>query len=175
VPSIDPGIVAYWVNRANVAPNPTACGRAWQYLACYAFRRIPGVSLIRRNVIDIPRAREFDIALRNVSSRVEFGFLAFAFLIECKYHARTVSAGDVSWFATKLRDRGLTDGIIFSRMGISGNPATWSNGYEIVRDARRQWGLHILSVNLEELEACATSSDLVRLCLRKWLHLTFAP
>jgi hypothetical protein len=124
--------------------------------------------------LDVPGAREFDIAFRNVSSRVEFGFLAFAFLIECKYHRRTVSAADVNWFASKLRDRGLTDGIIFSRMGLSGDPDMWSHAYDVVKEARRQ-GLHILSVSLAELEACVTSSDLVRLCLRKWLHLTFAP
>jgi hypothetical protein len=175
VPAIDPGVIAYWVNRANVAPNPTARGRAWQYLACYSFRRIPGVSLIKRNVIDQPRAREFDIALRNVSDRVQFGFLAFALIIECKYHARAVTSAEVSWFANKLRDRGLTDGIIFSRLGISGSPTAWTSAYDIVRDARRQWGLHILSVSLPELQGCATSSDLVRLCLRKWLQLTFAP
>jgi hypothetical protein len=174
LPVIDQGIVNYWVARAANAANPTARGRAWQHLACYSFRRIPGVSIFRRNVIDLPRAREFDVAFRNVSPRIGFGFLAFAVLVECKYQNRPVSSADVSWFANKMRDRALSDGILFSKLGLSGDPARWTSAYDIVREARRQFGLKILSVSLAELQACGQSSDLVRLCLSKWLQVTLA-
>jgi len=80
----------------------------------------------------------------------------------------------VSWFADKVRDRALTDGIIFSKLGLSGDPTRWTGSYDIVREARRHFGLHILSVSLAELQACGQSADLIRLCLSKWLQLTLA-
>jgi hypothetical protein len=173
VPAIDPAVIDHWVNVANNAANSTTRGQAWQHLGCYSFRRIPGVALAARNGFDLPRAREFDIAFRNQSDRTMFGFLDYLFLVECKYLSRPVSAPAVNWFAEKMKDRGIRDGVMFSTLGISGDPRAWTSGYNIVRTARRE-GLRILSLNLDQLRGCASSDDLVALCRRQWMQLALA-
>lgn len=167
---IDQNVVTYWVNRTNAAANSTAKGREWQRLGCYVFRRIPGVSLLGRNVIDPTGAREFDIAFKNLSARVDFGFIDYAFLVECKALRRRVQSEHVQWFHDKLREFGVRHGIILSKLGIAGDERTWTDGYDVVRLARRA-GFEILSLNLQEVRSCATSDDLVALCQRKWMRL----
>jgi len=43
-------------------------------------------------------------------------------LVECKNWSEKVSSNEVSWFDTKLRDRGLFLGILIATCGITGDP-----------------------------------------------------
>lgn len=134
------------------------------------FRRIPGVSLLARNIFDPTGTREFDIAFQNLSARQDFGFIDYSFLVECKALNRRVSSPQVDWFKAKLREFGTRDGIMFSRLGLAGDENAWTGAYDVVRMARRD-GYKILSINLDEVQHCATSSELIGLCRRKWLRL----
>jgi hypothetical protein len=174
MPVIDQRVVEYWIERGSTATNRVEQGNALQNLSCYIFRRIPGVSVAKRNRWDRPRSREFDVAFRNFSERNQFGFLGIVFLVECKNWGRRISASDVHWFAAKLRARGINDGIIVSRLGLSGNPAQGTGAHAIIEESRRD-GLRIIDLTIEEICGLQDSAALTRLCFNKWMKLLLGP
>src|SRR5579864_4839579 len=83
-------------------------GKALEDLICFLFEAVPGI-MTRRNKKNIFETEEVDVFLWN-----EFfpgGLPSPAFpphiLVECKNWSEKVSSREVSWFDTKLRDRGL--------------------------------------------------------------------
>src|SRR4051812_19340404 len=82
-------------------------GRAYEDLICYIFSQVPGVSITRRNEMNVFATEEIDVAVWNDGHADGLFFLSNIILIECKNWSNSVGSAEVNWFDTKLRNRGL--------------------------------------------------------------------
>src|SRR5712691_3088596 len=98
-------------------------GKALEDLICFLFEAVPGI-LTRRNKKNIFETEEVDVFLWNEFFSGGLPSPAFPpyMLVECKNWSEKVSSNEVSWFDTKLRDRGLFLGILIATCGITGDP-----------------------------------------------------
>jgi hypothetical protein len=163
------------VDRANVehflevgANGATTAeqGRALEDLVCYVFALIPGISITRRNELNAFNTQEIDVALWNDTHAEGLFFLPNIILVECKNWANRVSSAEVSWFDTKLRNRGLNFGILVATNGITGDANDLTAAHNIVASALRE-GRRLVLIRREELMALTDSSELVVLIKEK--------
>ena len=138
-------------------------GKALEDLICFLFEAVPGI-MTRRNKKNIFDTEEVDVFLWN-----EFfpgGLPSPAFpphiLVECKNWAERVSSREISWFDTKLRDRGLFLGILIAMKGITGEPQRLTDAHFIVARALSEQR-KIIIITREDIEGLASTSDLVML------------
>ena len=87
-------------------------------------------------------------------------------LVECKNWSEKVSSREVSWFDTKLRDRGLLLGVLIAMQGITGQPQRLTDAHFIVAKALSEQR-KIIVISREDLEGLTSESDLVRLLKEK--------
>jgi hypothetical protein len=66
-------------------------------------------------------AEEIDIGFHNAQRVRGLWWLDKFVLVECKNWSTTVGSAEVGWFLQKLADRGLRDGILIARSGITGD------------------------------------------------------
>jgi hypothetical protein len=78
---------------------------------------------------------EIDVALWNEQDVSGFNFLPNLILIESKNWSSPVSSNEVSWFNTKLRNRGLDFGILISPHGITGDANDLTAAHQVVASA----------------------------------------
>jgi hypothetical protein len=142
-------------------------GKALEDFICFLFEAVPGI-MTRRNKKNIFETEEVDIFLWN-----EFfpgGLPSPAFpphiLVECKNWSEKVSSREVSWFDTKLRDRGLFLGVLIAMQGITGQPQRLTDAHFIVAKALSEQR-KILVITREDLEGLTSESDLVGLLKEK--------
>ena len=142
-------------------------GRALEDLICVLFEAVPGI-MTRRNKKNIFETEEVDIFLWN-----EFfpgGLPSPAFpphiLVECKNWSDKVSSREVSWFDTKLRDRGLFLGVLIPMQGITGQPQRLTDAHFIVAKALSEQR-KIIVITREDLNGLTSGSDLVSLLQEK--------
>lgn len=90
-----------------------------------------------RNKKNVFETEEVDICVYNVFSPGGLPSPAFPpwILIECKNWSHKVSSSEVSWFDTKLRDRGLSLGILIATQGITGDSQRLTDAHFIVAKA----------------------------------------
>ncbi len=142
-------------------------GKALEDLICFLFEAVPGI-MTRRNKKNIFETEEVDVFLWN-----EFfpgGLPSPAFpphiLVECKNWSEKVSSKEVSWFDTKLRDRGLFLGILISMQGITGDPQRLTDAHFIVARALSEQR-KIIVITREDIEGLTSASGLVILLKEK--------
>jgi hypothetical protein len=87
-------------------------------------------------------------------------------LVECKNWSEKVSSREVSWFDTKLRDRGLFLGVLIAMQGITGQPQRLTDAHFIVAKALSEQR-KIIVITREDLEGLTSESDLVGLLKEK--------
>src|SRR5437762_7388870 len=95
-------------------------GKTLEDFICFLFEAVPGITA-KRNKKNVFETEEVDIFLWNEFSPGGLPSPAFPpwILIECKNWSQKVSSSEVSWFDTKLRDRGLSLGILVATQGIT--------------------------------------------------------
>jgi restriction endonuclease len=141
-------------------------GRALEDLICYVFMQISGISITRRNEMNAFQTEEIDVALWNDGDRDGFFFLPNIILIECKNWSRRVGSAEVSWFDSKLRNRGLNFGILVATRGVTGDAADLTAAHSIVAAALRE-GRRLVVISIDELQTLTDASKLVHLVKEK--------
>ena len=166
-------VIQRFVDDSRTARNSTERGRILVNLAVYIFEKIPGLSAPDKEQFNITRTQEIDIALWNDCKPEGLSFLPSLILVECKNWSNAVDGQSVSWFIQKIRERGLTHGIIIAKNDITGNLEKHNGAYEQVISARRE-GIRIIIFTGEEIESITDSNQLVELFKKKICQLVVA-
>ena len=145
-------------------------GGSFEDLASYVFRKVPGVNLEQRDVLNVFQNQEIDLAFWNEKSSTGFSFLPYILLVECKNWYDPVSSEQVSWFGSKLKQRGLDFGILIANNGITGNARDLTSAHQIIANHLAEKRT-ILIMTRQEIQALAETSDFVRLMKEKLFRL----
>ncbi len=137
-------------------------GRALEDLICYVLGQVPGVAITHRNELNVFDTEEIDVAIWNDGAPDGFFFLPNIVLIECKNWSNRVGSAELNWFDAKLRNRGLTFGILVTTLGITGQAADVTAAHAIVAAALRD-GRQLIVITADELLAIGSTEALVRL------------
>ena len=157
------------VNSSSTADQ----GKALEDLICYVFAKIPGVSIAKRNALNIFQSEELDVALWNDRYPKGLPFLPNLILVECKNWSTPVDSASVSWFDSKLRTRGLTFRILFAANGITGNATERTSAHQIITHALREQR-QLIVITKRELEFLTDTLKLVHLIKEKLCELAVA-
>ena len=160
------------MHDSDNALTSDAKGDLLEELVKYLFDKIPGVSFHKKNVLDGVRAHELDVVFKNDKRVSDCYFLDFVIITECKNTGRRLGSMGVRWFIDKLRDRGVSIGILISLSGITGLADGISNAHSEVINALIRDKVSILILSREEIEILTTTDELVNLLQDKILSLT---
>lgn len=160
------------LHESDNAPTSDEKGEILEDLVKYLFDKVPGVSFHKKNVLDGVRAHELDVVFKNDKRVSDLYFLDFVIITECKNTGHRLGSMGVRWFIDKLRDCGVSTGILISLSGITGVADGVSNAhseviYAVVRDK-----VSVLILSREEIEILTTTDELVNLLQDKILSLT---
>jgi hypothetical protein len=137
-------------------------GRALEDLVCDLFNLVPGVEITHRNPLNAFHTEEIDVAIWNEQHADGFFFLPYVVLIECKNWTAAVSSIEIAWFHTKLRNRGLSHGILIAANGITGDAeAVTSANFEVATALAEHRFLIVLT--LDEIAKLSDIAGLIRL------------
>lgn len=154
--------VQSYVDAGRNGATTAEQGRALEDLICYVLGQVPGVSITHRNELNAFETEEIDVAIWNDGAADGFTFLPNLILVECKNWSSRVGSAEVNWFDAKLRNRGLTFGILITTLGITGNAADITAAHAIVAAALRE-RRQLVVITTEELLTIGNTEDLVRL------------
>jgi len=160
MPPISQRIVQSHLSIGQSDGTTSEKGKALEDLICYVFDRVPGISVTRRNQKNVFATEEIDVALWNDQHPNGLFFLPHLILIECKNWSSPVGDEHVAWFDTKLRNRGLSFGILIATNGITGDPAALTASHATIARALAEQR-QILIFTAEELSALRTTDQLV--------------
>ena len=150
------------VNAGLNAATTAEQGRALEDLICYVMGLVPGVAITHRNELNAFETEEIDVALWNDGAAEGFTFLPNIVLVECKDWSNRVGSAELNWFDTKLRNRGLTFGILVTTLGITGNAVDMTAAHNIIAAALRE-RRQLVVITTDELLALGTTEALIRL------------
>lgn len=162
----------YWSVGDNVQ-STVEKGRALEGLICYIFKKIPGITVIKKNTLNQFNSEEIDVAFWNKPHQNGLYFLQNIILVECKNWSRPLGSSEVSWFDSKLRKRAQPFGILVAANGITGDPADKTAAHKIISDALAE-GRQFVVLTRQEIEALTLSSQLVVLIQTKLCELAVA-
>lgn len=141
------------------AASTTARGRSCEDLGVYIFEKFAGVELVASNALDGFGAAETDLVFTNDSNRSGLYFLEPVLIVECKnYSTFNVSSADVTYFATRLRQKGARSGIILTTTSLSGSDGF--AGHHAIEAALID-GVTILIINRALIDALTDTSSLL--------------
>jgi hypothetical protein len=163
---IVPAMVQAYVQQGSAGATIVDQGRALEDLICYVFTQVPGISVTRRNEMNVFHTEEIDVALWNDAPPDGFFFLPNLILVECKNWSKSVGSSEVNWFDSKLRNRGLSFGVLVATNGITGNANDLSAAHSIVAAALRE-GRRLIVIRSQELLDLTDSIELIRLVKEK--------
>lgn len=168
--AIDQTIVQGFLAAGAAALKTTDQGRALEDMICYLFGLVPGVAITQRNEMNVFNTEEIDVALWNDIESTGFGFLPNIVLVECKNWSSRVGSGEVNWFDSKLRNRGLDFGILVSVKGITGDPNDLTAAHAVIAAALRE-KRRLVVLTTAELSAMNDTSELSHLLKTKLCEL----
>ena len=157
---------------SDTAPTADAKGDILEELTKYLFDKVRGVSFHKKNVLDGVRAHELDVVFKNDKRISDFYFLDYVIITECKNTANPLGSMGVRWFIDKLRDCGVSSGILISLSGITGVADGISNAHSEVINAVIRDKVTVLLLSRAEIEVLTTTDELVKLLQDKILALT---
>ncbi len=111
-----------------------------------------------------------DVALWNDGRPDGLFCLPNFILVECKDWSHAVGSGEVNWFDSKLRNRGLNFGVLIATNGITGSVEDLTAAHAVVAAALRE-GRRLVVLRTQELVAITDSVELVRLVKEKLCEL----
>lgn len=160
------------LDESDSAPTADEKGDILEQLVKYLFDKIPGVRFYKKNVLDGVRAHELDVVFKNDNRVSDLHFLDFVIITECKNTANRLGSMGTRWFIDKLRDCGVSSGILISLSGITGVADGVSNAHSEVINAVIRDKISVLLLTREEIEPLANTDELVELLYDKILSLT---
>jgi len=162
------GTIRRYFREGDNANNAQEKGKALEDLLCYIFARIPGIAVSKRNVMNTFETEEIDVAFWNEKHGRGLYFLPHILLAECKNWSSAIGSEEISYFAVKLRNRGLDHGILVAAMGITGSEQDLNRAHHQLAMTLSQ-GIRILVLTRSEIESLTSPRSLVwllkhRLC-----------
>ena len=166
MPPINQIVVNQAFNDSQNALTTTDKGRALEDLICYLFDLVPGIAITRRNTMNAFQTEEIDVALWNDKALDGLPFMPDIILVECKNWSNPVGSSAVSWFDTKLRNRGLSHGILIATQGITGDAQDLTAAHTVISGALREQR-RLLVITKNELRQLQDTDALVHLIKEK--------
>jgi hypothetical protein len=163
MPAIPPNLIVGALQQAEQARNQgqyQQCGRIFEDLIRDIFILVPGVSLLKRNQVNVAGCEEVDLFFWNRPHNDGLYFLETPFIVECKNWQTPATSQVVANFKNTLVDRGCRDGILITASGITGTPGTLTEAYYEISRALNV-GCRILVLERPQLEVMITTDDLV--------------
>jgi hypothetical protein len=154
------------LSAGDAATVTSEKGRALEELICYVFGRVPGISVTRRNALNVFHTEEVDVAFWNEQEGDGLPFLPNILLVECKNWSSAVSSEELAWFDRKIQDRGQSFGILVAAGGVTGAPEERTRAHSIIAGALRE-RRQLVVITRKEIEALADTTQLVRLIKEK--------
>ncbi len=164
--AIDPNMVYGFILAGANAATTTARGRALEDLVCYVFEQVPGIAITRRNTMNTFDTEEVDVAFFNDGGPGGLAFLPDLILIEAKNWSNRVGSNEVAWFDTKVRNRGLSFGILVTTQGITGNADDLTAAHHTISMALREQR-RLIVITTDELRILNSTDQLVTLIKTK--------
>jgi len=162
MPPIVQATIQGFIDTGQNGASTAERGRALEDLICYLCGLVPGVAITHRNELNPFQTEEIDVALWNDGATDGFFFLPNIILVECKNWSTRVGSAELNWFDSKLRNRGLTFGILVTTLGITGDAADLTAAHAIVAAALRE-GRRLIVLSTAEIAALADTGQLVHL------------
>ena len=159
-----PTIRKYFRHGDDATTN-TAKGEALERLACYLFRKIPGVDVDKTNQEGAFGNDEFDILIWNTPESPLY-FLPTSFIIECKNSDTPVGSREIDAFRGLLRSRACDHGILVASSGISGTNSPPTDAYAKISEALHDF-INILVITRTDIEVFKSTDDMVELLKRR--------
>ena len=159
-----------FLRSARTAATTRAKGQALESLVSYMFSKIPGVTVTKRNALNVFASEEIDVAFWNEKDPEGIPFLPNIILVECKNWGNPVGSSEVSWFDTKLRNRGLSFGVLVALNGITGNPADLTSAHSIIAGSLREQR-NIVVITSEDIMLLRDATQIIRLFKEKLCEL----
>ncbi|HEY2033310.1 MAG TPA: restriction endonuclease [Rhizomicrobium sp.] len=164
--AIDQATVANYIQTGLNGNTTNIKGRALEDLVSYVFGLVPGITITHRNALNVFDSEEVDVALWNEIDQLGFFFPPNLILVECKNWSKAVGSAEVSWFDTKLRNRGLDLGILVAARGITGDANDLTAAHTVVAAALRE-RRRLVVITTDELAGLVSTEELATLVKRK--------
>ena len=171
MPAYSRKVIRQHLRRADRATTTTEKGTALEDLICYLFEKVPGVSLSQRNRKNVFESEEIDVAFWNEQHPSGLKSFNAILLVECKNWSQPVGSMEVSWFLTKIENRGLDFGILIAAGGITGSAEDRKQAHDVVAKALAK-RVRVIVITRAEIEALKGSAELVTLIEQKVCDLT---
>jgi len=150
--------------------NSALKGKALENAITYCFERVPGISITKRNILNISGSQEIDVAFWNDKKDNGFPFLPDIILIECKNWDAPVSSAAVQCFISKISERGRDFGILIAANGITGEPSELTQAhYQVAMALSKKVRLIVITTN--ELNRLISTEELIYLIKEKLTEL----
>jgi hypothetical protein len=170
MPAYKPEVIADCINRGrNVTLSAKARGDALEDLICHLLEAIPGV-VVSRNQVDYFKSMEVDVVAGNAKQAAWMALLPDVFLVECKNWNDAVDSASVTEFASKLRYKGISLGVLVAANGITGNKEDLTSAHFRLAIEQSE-GRRVLVVSLEDINSLTTSEEFVELLRDTFLRL----
>ena len=156
--------------RSEGATTNSEKGRIFEDMVCYLFESVPGISVAKRNSLNLYNTEEVDISIWNERDDNGFKFLDNIILIECKNWSKSVGSIDVNWFASKVEDRGLYLGFLIAANGITGDEHDIKHAKSIVSNFLKKH-IRIIVIDKTEILSLDNTDDLIHLTKEKLCQL----
>jgi Restriction endonuclease len=145
--------------RARKAANK---GKHFEDLVCYISRAVPGVSIRKRNKLNVYHSEEIDVGLWNERLPTGFHFLPNTILIEAKNWTSPVGSKEVASFIAKLEGRGLEFGFLIALNGVTGQGPDIQAARDIIRQALAK-KIRLIVIKKSDIETFKSGKDFVEL------------
>lgn len=165
-------ISAHLKRAADPANSTYLRGRAYEDVLVHIFQAVPGCDT-QRNSLNRFASEEVDISVMNFRDYDGLRALPEIFLVECKNWSDPVDSATVSTFATKIRHRGCTLGVLVAANGVTGDPHEQTAAYQAAANALLE-KTRILLLTTSDLQTLRSGKDIVVLLHRRLLDLVAA-
>lgn len=173
MPDFSSAVLKAHLERANDPANPTYIrGRAFEDVLEHVFMSVPGCD-VRRNSLNRFASEEVDLSVMNFKDEGGLRALPEIFIVECKNWSSAVDAATVNGFASKIRHRGCSLGVLVAANGVTGDPHERTAAYQSAALALVEH-TRILLLTTTDLGALASSNDVVTILHRRLLDLIAA-
>jgi Restriction endonuclease len=164
--AIDQGHIERRLRQGREARTTKEKGDALEALICDLFQTIPGITVTRRNERNAFDTEEIDVAFFNEQASGGLPFLPWIIMGECKNWSHPVGSEHVSWFDTKMRNRGVEFGVLVAASGITGNSALLTDAHSTIANALKERS-RLIVITADEIKRLAHASQLVHLIKEK--------
>ena len=151
-----------YLDQAAAAATTKEKGDAYEELLAYVIGKTPGITITRRNVLNDAHSEEIDIAFFNEQKPKGFFFLPNFILAECKNWSKPLGSEEVNWFDAKLRNRGLSFGILFAANGITGDAVNRTAARDVISTSLKE-GRDIILLSHHDVIGMTDTNELCEL------------